>query len=253
MALINCPECSKRISNSAVSCPNCGYPIPVVPSTSAAISQTTQPKWNAGVAALLSFVLPGAGQMYKGQLGDGIAWLMFIAIGYATSIVPGLLLHLICIIGAATGIPVVKKKTRYWRSIGVALLIFSVAIAFVGFGSSPDRARSSSGVTADTHRRYPVLRYENDPSMTAKELAWIARQKDNIKERLREPDSVEFRNVLISRVTGGPVVLGEVNSKNGFGGYTGFTRFMVGEDIQFIEGADVPHDEFDKAWNIMVP
>ena len=27
MALINCPECGKEISDQAVSCPNCGTPI----------------------------------------------------------------------------------------------------------------------------------------------------------------------------------------------------------------------------------
>ena len=27
MALINCPECEKQVSDKAVSCPNCGYPI----------------------------------------------------------------------------------------------------------------------------------------------------------------------------------------------------------------------------------
>lgn len=31
MALINCPECSKSISDSASNCPNCGYPINPVP------------------------------------------------------------------------------------------------------------------------------------------------------------------------------------------------------------------------------
>jgi hypothetical protein len=27
MALINCPECAKQVSNAALACPNCGYPI----------------------------------------------------------------------------------------------------------------------------------------------------------------------------------------------------------------------------------
>ena len=27
MALINCPECGKQISNNAENCPNCGHPI----------------------------------------------------------------------------------------------------------------------------------------------------------------------------------------------------------------------------------
>lgn len=39
MALIKCPECNKEISDKAVNCPNCGYPIctesnKVVPSES---------------------------------------------------------------------------------------------------------------------------------------------------------------------------------------------------------------------------
>lgn len=27
MALIDCPECEKKISDKATSCPNCGYPL----------------------------------------------------------------------------------------------------------------------------------------------------------------------------------------------------------------------------------
>ena len=27
MAMINCPECGKRISSEAISCPSCGYPL----------------------------------------------------------------------------------------------------------------------------------------------------------------------------------------------------------------------------------
>ena len=27
MALINCPECKKEISSTAISCPSCGYPL----------------------------------------------------------------------------------------------------------------------------------------------------------------------------------------------------------------------------------
>ena len=31
MALINCPECGKQVSDKAVSCPNCGCPIATTP------------------------------------------------------------------------------------------------------------------------------------------------------------------------------------------------------------------------------
>lgn len=30
MALINCPECNKQISDKAVACPNCGYPLEII-------------------------------------------------------------------------------------------------------------------------------------------------------------------------------------------------------------------------------
>jgi TM2 domain-containing membrane protein YozV len=67
--------------------------------------QPRHPQWNAGVAALLSFLIPGLGQMYKGQPINGIVWFIFVIFGYALFVVPGLILHLICIIGAASGDP----------------------------------------------------------------------------------------------------------------------------------------------------
>ena len=40
MALINCPECGKEISDKAASCPNCGNPMNLQGSTVAASKQT---------------------------------------------------------------------------------------------------------------------------------------------------------------------------------------------------------------------
>ena len=72
-----------------------------------------------------------------------------------------------------------------------------------------------------------------------------------IKERLNDPKSAVFRNVLISRVLGPPVVIGEVNCKNVFGGYAGYMRFIVAEDIKVIEGVDMTNEEFTKLWDSM--
>lgn len=55
------------------------------------------------VAAFLSLIIPGLGQIYKGQLLNGIVWFIVVAIGYAALIVPGLVLHILCILGAASG------------------------------------------------------------------------------------------------------------------------------------------------------
>ncbi len=57
------------------------------------------------MAAALSFVLPGLGQVYKGQILAGVVWFIFTILGYAFFIVPGLAIHLGCVIGASTGDP----------------------------------------------------------------------------------------------------------------------------------------------------
>ena len=62
-------------------------------------------KWHPGVAAVLSLVIPGAGQMYKGQVVGGLLWLVATTVGYMLLVVPGLILHLVCILSAASGSP----------------------------------------------------------------------------------------------------------------------------------------------------
>jgi len=61
--------------------------------------------WRPGVAALLSFLIPGAGQIYRGETAKGIAWFVFVVVGYFLFILPGLVLHLVCIVAAGSGQP----------------------------------------------------------------------------------------------------------------------------------------------------
>ena len=69
------------------------------------VQMTPQPKWSPGVAAVLSFLFPGLGQMYKGQIFNGLLWMVITVVGYICFIVPGVVLHLCCVIGAASGNP----------------------------------------------------------------------------------------------------------------------------------------------------
>jgi len=50
-------------------------------------------------------LIPGAGQIYKGQPINGIVWFVLTVAGYIAFIIPGVVLHLCCIIGAAMGDP----------------------------------------------------------------------------------------------------------------------------------------------------
>jgi TM2 domain-containing membrane protein YozV len=68
---------------------------------------------NPGVAALASFVWPGAGQMYAGRIGTGLAWGFFTLLGYAALIVPGLIIHVLCMFSAAGHARDENRKNGY--------------------------------------------------------------------------------------------------------------------------------------------
>jgi TM2 domain-containing membrane protein YozV len=55
---------------------------------------------NDTAAAVLSLVIPGAGQIYKGRTLAGLLWLVFTAAGYVTVLVPGMFLHFLCVFQA---------------------------------------------------------------------------------------------------------------------------------------------------------
>jgi len=63
-------------------------------------------------------------------------------------------------------------------------------------------------------------------SEETKQLVWIDKGKEAIKGNLKDPKSAEFRNVYFSKSGGVPMTCGEVNSKNGFGGFVGFQKFV---------------------------
>ncbi len=91
-----CPFCSELILATAKKCRHCHEFL------DPALAAVTQRRpFNPGVAALLSLLIPGAGQIYKGQVGRGLLWLVFVPIGYLFYILPGLLLHLVCVFTAA--------------------------------------------------------------------------------------------------------------------------------------------------------
>lgn len=70
------------------------------------------------------------------------------------------------------------------------------------------------------------------PSKEDRALKDLAdRLRKNLIDRLKDPDSARFKDEFISlpEEAGSPVLslCGQVNSKNSYGGYTGFTAYIV--------------------------
>jgi TM2 domain-containing membrane protein YozV len=94
-----CPNCGKPLSSAAPSqqsyCPHCGKPVDPVaeicPSCGVRIRQAPQPvvrdQKNPGLAAVLSFFFTGLGQIYNGQIGKGILFLVLGIVFLITIIV----------------------------------------------------------------------------------------------------------------------------------------------------------------------
>ena len=133
---VKCPYCDELVSSNARKCKHCGEFL------DAELRQLRQPRqqlWHPGVAAVLSLIVPGAGQMYKGQVGGGICLLIFTAIGYMAAILPGVVLHVFCILSAATGDPTKSTgdstKSRRRESEGSRSgCLVTLVIIFISIG-----------------------------------------------------------------------------------------------------------------------
>lgn len=85
----------------------------------------------------------------------------------------------------------------------------------------------------------------------SRQRMWIVKAESAVQSKLKDPSSAQFRNVFFNKYVtpNGPVpmVCGEVNSKNSFGGYRGFQRFVAsggGEHAAFEEAVT----DFSKLW-----
>jgi TM2 domain-containing membrane protein YozV len=99
--LKRCPFCSEIILSDAKKCKHCQEFLDPEQRASA----VPQLKWSPALAAALSLVVPGGGQIYRGKVITGFLWALLVAMGYSLYILPGIILHLVCISFAAIGNP----------------------------------------------------------------------------------------------------------------------------------------------------
>ncbi len=89
-----CPKCGSDVEAGSSYCKKCGASLDHTPQ-SAYQSSTYQsgippqyaiPLKNSGIAAVLSFIIPGAGLLYAGQIGKGLIYFIIgLVLTFATA------------------------------------------------------------------------------------------------------------------------------------------------------------------------
>jgi TM2 domain-containing membrane protein YozV len=57
-------------------------------------------RYNPVLAGVMSFFVPGLGQLYKGQFLGAVLWFLLTGAGYYLLVFPGLILHFFCVMSA---------------------------------------------------------------------------------------------------------------------------------------------------------
>ena len=60
-------------------------------------------------AALMSLVVPGAGQVYKGRVVAGVLWFLVVVASYLAVGAPAMMVHLMCVVTAGSAARVLRR------------------------------------------------------------------------------------------------------------------------------------------------
>lgn len=102
---------------------------------------------------------------------------------------------------------------------------YTTAIQQVEFSAISDAERHASELGA--------LLKAGTPEAQAIEQA-----KDAVAYDLKDPASVQFRNLRLRDFQGGKLLCGEINAKNSYGAYVGYAPFYAGVKGGFIKSRD---------------
>lgn len=97
-----CPFCKEEIQSEALKCKHCGEYLDGK-LRNQVDRVDVDAAWSRGYALALAVALPGAGQIYRGELLAGVLWMSFVVMFYLFFWPLGVVLHIMSIFGAVTG------------------------------------------------------------------------------------------------------------------------------------------------------
>lgn len=139
----------------------------------------------------------------------------------------------------ACGAKAPKEKSFILRSLLLAFIAFVVYVSVT---------KEETNLTPAQKAEVAAMNTNPADEENAKQYLWMEKGKKAVLERLKDPNSAEFNGVYFSRgADNTPMTCGQVNSKNSFGGFVGFKRFISAgsPEFTFLEGEA---KDFSSAW-----
>ncbi|WP_147163975.1 hypothetical protein [Pararhodospirillum oryzae] len=136
------------------------------------------------------------------------------------------------------------RKVFFGATIVMVTLIASCAsrkdsLNEIG-NQSIDRVRIIASQNAD------FIRKNGDKELSGRSVQYV-------KDTMKDPDSALVRNVKVVDFEGGKVVCGEVNAKNSYGAYVGYSAFAAspkGAEFYQKDTSRFPSAIFEAQWNL---
>ncbi|MGH9875216.1 MAG: peptide MFS transporter [Pyrinomonadaceae bacterium] len=117
-------------------------PEPVTDKSSTATNPSgSQPRGNPVIAVILSLILPGAGQLYRGQTGAGLSWMFAFVLAWIWYLLTGGIILGAVIVGIviASGVSAARRPkvnaqltSDEWKRVGAIFIFFLFTILFWG-------------------------------------------------------------------------------------------------------------------------
>lgn len=110
-----CDVCASKVEERYLARQEAPRPQVVVHQASAPLGLLPERK-SAGLAVFLSFLFPGAGQMYCGRVGRGLLFMFLTMLGFGAFFIPGFALWIAQLFDAASTAN--RENARYWQQLG---------------------------------------------------------------------------------------------------------------------------------------
>ncbi len=119
------------------------------------------------------------------------------------------------------------KSLSFKQKLGIVnLFIIVIVLFFVGYKLITNNSDEN--------------KFNKDEAEKEFNRSYVA--QESVKKMLKDPDSAKFRNMN--------GFCGELNSKNSFGAYTGYVRFIGTPELTLIEGqnSQINEETFSQVW-----